>query len=120
MITADKWKWFGYPLHFCCADRCKFFMSTKIGKYIISTVGHLPPLKGYEGPDIKEINGEKMDEIGLDRTFETMVFKHKRYCSCGCGRPRIVPSDLDGDGYNTPKDAVKGHMKLCWKWAKKQ
>lgn len=60
-------------------------------------------------------------EIGLGRTYETMVFAlNGKVCidpECGCGMPEIVPSELLAEGYNLAGDATRGHFDACWKVA---
>lgn len=138
VITKDKWVWMGHPAHFICAQDCKFFMATKVGKYIISTVGEMFPdapireifaqsrkvkLEGMgdarKADYMKKIGFE---EIGYGRKYETMVFLavKGRKNQCG-GCPFVIESgaNLDQYGYNTSQDAFKGHYKACSKWAKK-
>lgn len=56
-------------------------------------------------------------EIGYDRKYETMVFEITgEECQCGCGLPKIVPSELDSSSYNDAKAATEGHEKICRKW----
>lgn len=79
----DKWEWFGTPGHFCSPQRCQFHMTTRVGKYLISSVGEYfsngIPLGGWEWKDL--------EEVGLGRKYETMVFKFKGICrdkECDC------------------------------------
>ena len=109
MIPENKWQWYGFPLHFICGARCRFHMGTKIGKYVISSVGDY-----FVKPD-----DEKPTEIGYNRLYETYVFKYAGPKKCGCC-PEIKPSEIDSASYNDPKEARKGHMKMCRKWAAKQ
>ncbi len=138
MIVEAKWEWFGSPAHFICASDCRFHMATKIGRFIVSTVGeYLPdsavreilansrnkPLEGRG--DARRADWMKKfgyEEIGYGRKYETMVFRTKGRCKapdCGCGLPIIIPRELDMNSYNTAGDATKGHMKLCRTWASK-
>ena len=107
-----KIKHFGYPAHFICADRCRFHLATQVGKYLISTVGAMFPT-----PE------SKMTEIGLDRMFETMVFRAGKQCKlsdCNCKMPQLTNGhELDTLGYNTAGEAQTGHEKMIKKWAKK-
>ncbi len=107
-IPESEWVWGGYPGHFIGADRCKFRMRTEVGDHVISTVG-----------DFRTELSKEAEEIGVGRTFETMVFKlQDEVCHCGCGM-RLPKSwiEMDSKGYNDPESARKGHMKLCYKWA---
>ena len=51
------------PGHFCCADRCEFFLHHHVGQYCISTVGEF-----RETPDGIIVN------VSLFHKYETMVF----------------------------------------------
>ena len=142
-VKVSEWKWFGNVGHFICGDYCRFHLTTKVGKYLISTVGQLWPERSS-----REINANILDnkwlsenvhlkgdnfdhaymkrfgyeEIGYDRTFETMVFKTGKACNakeCGCKLPEIYGSERDFSAYQTAVEATKGHMKLCLKWSKK-
>ena len=89
------WKWFGTPGHLCVAKWCRFHLCTKVGKYLVSTVGEYihPYSHGFkserdEGEWLnKNLFGE---EIGFGRKFETMVFRAGKPCTtkdCNCGLP---------------------------------
>lgn len=139
-----KWEWFGHAAHFICGSSCRFHMATKVGKYIISTVGEYWP----ERP-VREIHAEVHDpkwlranqhlkgdnfdaaymerfgygELGCARKYETMVFLAGKRCKtpeCGCGLPELAnASELDFLGYQAAGAARAGHMKLCQKWSRK-
>ncbi len=140
-ITKDKWIWMGHPAHFICSYDCRFFLATKVGKYIVSTVGEYFP----DAP-IREIFAESrkikiegigdarrndymkkigFEELGPGRLYETMVFKAVKSSKKGdracasCPFQMASGSDLDFTGYMTGKEAYEGHMKMCKKWAKK-
>jgi len=81
-------------------------MHTKVGKYIISTVGEYYP-----------IDSDEMEEIGLERFYETYVFHAKpdAYHECGCA----VIEDyghLDSMDANDASTAQKNHMKMIKKY----
>jgi len=109
-IEQAQWQWFGSAGHFIGGSSCRFHMTTKLGKHLISTVGAYYPTGKEKTPE----------EIGYERTYETMVFRVKGRCPCGCGLPTIIPTELDFAGYNDAKAARLGHMKLCRAWAKKE
>ena len=109
MIPQEKWKWYGDAAHFICADRCLFHLSTRIGKYIVSTVGDYRP-NGAEKP--QETIG-----AGKDSFYETYVFEADKNHECGC--PNIKPSEIDGERWADHTDANKGHLKYCRKYAKR-
>lgn len=142
-MSAARWKWFGKPGHFICADKCRFHLATKVGKYLVSTVGEYWPERGsreihakVHAPDWLAANrhllGDTFDTayfkqfgfetIGCGRTYETMVFRAGATCTrkdCGCGLPEISGSELDFAGYNDAGSAQAGHLRLCRKWASK-
>jgi hypothetical protein len=113
-IPKEKWEWFGTAGHLCVSNWCRFHMTTKVGKYLVSTVGEYYPLHASERDC-----PHKPTTIGLDRLYETMVFKAGKRCECGCGLPEIDGSDIDFEGYNDVKSANEGHAKMCLKWGKK-
>ena len=144
IITPDEWKWYGNAAHFICGSSCRFHMVTLVAKYIVSTVGQYWPERSVreihasihdsqwfsinrvlQGDDFDNAYMKKFgyEEIGYNRTFETMVFiagKPCMYKSCHCGLPSIDPSEKEFAGFNNAGDATKGHYKLCKKWASKQ
>jgi hypothetical protein len=76
-------------------------------------------LKGdaFEGAYLKVFGFE---ELGLNRTYETMVFKAEKNedASSQCCPWRASGSCLDMEGYNDAVSAYQGHIELCEKWAK--
>ncbi|MBP8235143.1 MAG: hypothetical protein KAY22_22860 [Rhizorhabdus sp.] len=110
MIPHSEWKWYGYAGHLCVGSRCAYHLSTRIGKYLVSTVGHyLPnPKTGV------------METIGSGEAyFETQVF------NCGgeeeTGDPIILSYDtVDGKRYAKSIDAERGHYEFCQKYAEAQ
>lgn len=125
-----------HPAHFICSNYCRFKLATYVGKYIVSTVGEYVPdetareiiaesrkikLEGkgdYRLADyMKKIGYE---DIGCDRKYETIVFKARKSKNKCCPWEIVVEEDMDFDGYNTPEDAYKGHLKLCKKWSSKE
>lgn len=136
MISKEKWVWLPHPAHFICSDSCRFVLATKVGRYIVSTVGEYVP-----DEPVREIHcqvyGIKLvgmgyarladymkkvgyQELGVARTYETMVFKcvKDRENKC-CGWKISALEQLDFSGYNNPEQARKGHYMLCNKWSKK-
>lgn len=109
-IPHDQWKWYGYAGHFVGGSRCAFHLCTRIGKVMISTIGHYIPKK----KDDPEPLG-----LGPDSLFETMVFR------CDGEEPTgdaIIPSwdSIDGERYAESKPAEDGHHRYCKKWAEQQ
>lgn len=126
--------------HFICGNDCRFHLNTYVGKYIVSTVGELWSDQNARrihaqvyDPKWYEINvilkGDNFDheymkrfgyeEVGMNRTYETMVFKAIRDKVNKCCSWTMVSGELDFDGYKIANDAYKGHLKLCNKWSKK-
>jgi hypothetical protein len=138
-VSATKWKWFGHAAHLIVGDHCRFHMATLIGDYIVSSVGEYWPERSsreihakYHDATWLASNQHRLGDdfdwhymkkfgyetIGCDRKYETMVFRVTgKMCDCGCGLPKIIPSELDFDSYNDAIAARKGHMELCAKWA---
>ena len=123
-VPAEKWEWFGLPGHFICGQWCRFHLCTKVGKYLVSSVGmYVHPRNSgaserTEGEWLaKNPNGE---EIGCGRFYETFVFKAGPRCEakvCNCGQPTIDGHELDTLVANDVGTATKNHMAMCQKWA---
>lgn len=140
---SANWKWFGHAGHFICGHWCRFHLTTKVGKYLVSTVGEYWPERGSReihaqvhdpkwfaanrhrlGDDFDHAYMQRFgyETVGLDRLYETMVFRAGAPCKakgCACGLPSINGSELDFKGYNDAASATTGHHKLCRKWATK-
>jgi hypothetical protein len=137
-------RWFGNAAHFICGQSCRFHLATQVGPWLVSTVGQM-----WSARNVREIHAKVHDaawlaanvhrkgddfdaayfarfgyeEIGCDRTYETMVFRAGKPCrskDCGCGLPTIDGSERDFAGYNNAKDATAGHMKMLAKWRRKK
>lgn len=100
------WKWYGNPVHLCVSSKCRFHLTTEVGAYVVATIGEYFPA----GKD-------EMEEIGIGRKYETMVFLINGRCECGCGLPEIELGEKDSRFYNDAKAATEGHMDLCYTWA---
>jgi len=101
---CSAWKWFGNAGHFCAARHCMFHLTTQVGEYLVSTVGeYRPPFSKTGEPE----------EIGLDRLFETMVFRVSGQCKCGCGLPTHDGQELECHGYAEAASATVGHVSVC-------
>lgn len=111
-IPPAKWEWFGYAGHFIAANSCRFRMCTKVGKYLISTVGDM---------HYKEDGERKTLGAGDDSFFETYVFLAGPPCSvegCNCGQPTLLSgSEIDGERCATGGEAQKLHMAKCHEYA---
>lgn len=130
MIPKSEWEWYGSPAHLIVADKCRFHMATKIGEFIVSTVGEcVPPesmmkndllAKGIKPPIPFGDDGEALyldtfgfREVGSGRKYETMVFRVSVVVDCECRMPDHNCSELYMDGYNSCGDAHKGHHRIC-------
>lgn len=134
-FPKSEWRWFGKASHFICGHDCRFHLATQVGPWLVSTVGEYLPdsstrdiLAESRGIVLKGKGDERRaswmqqvgyEEIGYQRTYETMVFRAGEACGgdCGCGVPQIDGPELDFRGYNNAGDATAGHMELCAKWA---
>ena len=134
-IPRGEWEWFGKASHFICGHDCRFHLATKVGPWLVSTVGEYLPdsnvreiLAETRGITLKGKGDERRaswmqqvgyEEIGHGRMYETMVFRAGAPCGgdCGCGVPTIDGTSLDFRGYNNAGDATAGHMALCEAWA---
>jgi len=117
--AEPEWEWFGYPGHFICADRCRFRMTTKVGTYLISTVGDMR----------RKENGKmgNMETLGARENsfFETYVFRNVKRCDeagCTCGGQPILTDacEIDGERNATAEDARAAHFRYCQKYSAPQ
>lgn len=106
MIPRSEWKWYGYAGHLIVSARCAYHLCTRIGDYLVSTVGDYRP------------DGKKRETIGAGDAafFETYVFK------CGgegsSGDPIVADlSEIDGERYAESIEAERGHYRYCEKYA---
>ena len=138
MIPREEWEWFGIAGHLIVGSDCQFHLTTRVGSALVSTVGEYLPDEGsreiaarskgitLEGRgDMRRADFMKKVgwlEIGLDRTYETMVFPlGDEVCQtkdCNCGMPVVTDwTELDMEGYNSRGDAQRGHYVMCERWA---
>ena len=128
MSTAKKhWEWFGNAGHFICGRWCRFHLTTKVGPWLVSTVGELVHPRHGMGSELKEdewmADNWLGEDIGCNRKYETMVFRAGKPCDvdgCGCGFPQIDGEELAALGYNDAKSATEGHMRLCEEYSYKE
>ena len=131
MIPKDEWIWMPHPAHLIVAHDCRFHLATKVGKYIVSTVGEYFPdsdvreiIAQSRGIELKGIGDERRSdclkkigyvEIGYGRRYETMVFTAKKNPKSGGCCPWIVRNhtELECEGYNDPGEAYLGHLQMC-------
>jgi hypothetical protein len=103
----SKWIWMPHPAHFCGAESCRFRMATYVNGYIVSTIGEW----------FLKDKTEKQ-EIGLNRFYETMVFKAIKSDCKACPYEIESGCEIDIEGYNEPEEAFEGHYKMCEKYDK--
>lgn len=122
MITESEWEWCGYKKHFIGGSSCEFGMSTRIGNWVVSTVGGYQPYKHMNQDMLKKLdikNPYEYEDIGHGRKFETMVFGFKKP-DCECCTFAADVSKEHGEyfgSYNDPHEARKGHLEICNKLA---
>ncbi len=112
MIPESEWKWQGHPGHYCCVADCMFRMATRVGAFLVSTVGDRRG-DGDDGP-MTTIGGGDAD------FFETMIFGcEDDDLPCGCAE-LDDGDELDVRRYATAKAARDGHMAACYTVARGQ
>ena len=123
-IPRSEWEFYGNAGHYICGQWCRFHIATKVGPWLVSTVGeYVPPFAsgGSERTErewlSKNFPGE---DIGYNRKYETMVFPAGNPCPCGCGMPMIDGDELATNGYNTAAEATAGHFELCNEFSEKE
>jgi hypothetical protein len=124
VTPQSEWEWFGTPGHHIMAFWCRFHLTTKVGEYLVSTVGELVhPVNLEGGQDALRWQRKNWPgaEVGCGRYYETMVFHTSSLCEadlCGqCGMPNHNGHGLDMLGYQTAAEANRGHMAMCRKYA---
>lgn len=110
MKSRSGWKWYGFAGHFVGGRHCAYHLCTRVGGFLISTVGDYRPPSG---------RGDRLAlGISKDSYYETFVFK------CGgddeCGDPIIDLSEIDSERYAKSIDAERGHYRFCEKYAAKR
>lgn len=105
--------------HFIAASSCRFYRTTDVGGWRISTVGDYHPECPPSMPKHLAWNEDVPQEVGLNRLYETMVFPlGDKLCGCGCGAPEVSNwSERDFAGYNSEASAIAGHEAMVEKWA---
>lgn len=85
-MKKENWIWMPHAGHFCGSIDCRFRMNTYVGSYIVSTVGEYFPGSNRTG---------KPEEIGMNRLYETMVFKARKSTNKCCPYEMASGSELD-------------------------
>lgn len=106
-VPHSEWKWYGYPCHLIVGSKCVYHLGTRIGPFLVSTVGDYRP----DRTNAKETIG-----AGSKDFFETFVFR--------ClgededGNPTVQSwGAIDGERYATSLEAERGHYRFCEKYA---
>lgn len=125
MIPHSEWEWYGDVGHCCVGRWCRFHLHTRIGAFIVSTIGQYVHPRHSGGSEQEEAKWLKQhpngEEIGCDRLYETFVFRHSgNRCggACNCGEMMVEDySEIDSLGANDQRTANENHMTLCLKYA---
>jgi hypothetical protein len=134
-MKKENWVWMPHPGHLIVGNECRFHLNTYVGGFIVSTVGEYFPdapvrelLAESQGIKLEGVGDARRadymkkvgyQEIGFERTYETMVFKAMRSADSCCPWRQESGMNLDMEGYTNAGDATKGHLRLCRKWAEK-
>ena len=140
MADTSKWVWMPHAAHLIVGNDCRFHLATFVGNYVVSTVGEYLPdsavreiladsrgVKLEGRGDVRRadwLNKIGYEEIGCDRTYETMVFKAEpsevkdSAWQCCPWQADVSDGEKDFRGYNTASAAYNGHLELCEKWSK--
>lgn len=104
-ISESEWKWYGYGGHLCVSSFCAYHLATRIGGFLISTIGDYRP------------RGKERETIGAgpDSFFETFVFRCDGETKDG--NPDSDLSEIDSERYATSIEAERGHYRYCKKYA---
>jgi hypothetical protein len=101
-IPKDEWKWYGFPGHHVLSERCAYHLQTRVGDWVVSTVGAFFPA-----------HDKKMDTVGPGPAdfYETIV----KSCSGEDehGNPLTDDGYFDQRYYADSHDAEQGHYEFC-------
>lgn len=109
MKSREVWKWYGFAGHLVVSDKCAYHLCTRVGNFLVSTVGHYLP---YGARKIHTIGS------GTKDFYETMVFN-----CCGetkDGDPITFGYELECERYVTSIEAERGHYRYCEEYAEKE
>ncbi len=65
-IPESKWEWFGNAGHFMCSQWCRFHLCTKVGPWLVSTVGEYVHPRHSAGGEQPEAAMAKCINLGND------------------------------------------------------
>jgi hypothetical protein len=101
-IPATQWVWYGFPGHFIAASRCAYHLCTRIGGYLISTVG--AHRLTHDGP---------LETLGLpeDSFYEMMIFPCDGEDEQG--NPRRGAMELYREYFSDSLEAERAHREMC-------
>lgn len=112
-IRAEDWEWSGYPAHFSGSASCLWWLCTRVGDYIVSSIGDYRRL-AFGATSAGHRNPAESLGSGDDQFYETMVFRAAGEVSDSFDHNG---EEIDSDRYATAEDATLGHMEMCRKWA---
>lgn len=108
-VPESEWRWCGYPGHFIGSFDCLFHMKTRVGPWIVSTVGDYRPNHGRaEEPTPLGVGAESL--------YETFVFAARDDVECHAGMPSDW-TEVEGEQWATPQEAEAGHLAMCLRYA---
>ena len=129
----SDWVWMPHAGHFICSHDCRFFLTTRVGGFIVSTVGEYLPdetvreiTAKHQGVVLEgQGDARRADflkkigylEVGYGRKYETMVFVAKPSDNPCCPFMAASWDEHDFAGYMEPGDAYRGHLAMCEKWS---
>lgn len=135
-MDRSQWVWMPHPGHYILSRECRFFLSTYVGKYLVSTIGERVP--SSETRDILaesrgitlECKGESREDewiikngyepLGVSgQTYESMVFVAKKSTKKCCPFKMKSGREEAAEYYRNSAEAIKGHYRLCKEWSQK-
>jgi len=111
VIPESEWIWDGHQAHLRVT--CEFHLATRVGDYIVSTVGEYRPQSGRADGAQYGLEYARFETIGSGRLFETFVF---RTSGEGLGTPDTF-DEVDTEIANDHNTARLNHMAMCRKYA---
>jgi len=102
-IPESEWVWYGFGGHFVCRDQCAYHLCTRIGGYLISTIGYYIQ---HTGEAAYPLHGDP------DSLYETYIF----HCDGEDdeGNPNITEhSPIAQEFYADSLNAERGHRWHC-------
>ena len=110
-LDVERWVWDGHAGHLVVGHSCRFHLATRVGHYIVSTVGEYIPPKGSRTDGTGDYEG--MKTVGIGRLFETYVFP-----ASGDGYGEVDDwSEIDRLPANDHDTATANHMAMCRRYA---